>query len=151
MEAPIGFPNLTRAFSFADSLNTNEFEQDSPPSYDVVYKTRTRCYTYSASCKEMLHEEDISDDTDDIQGVAENQESRTALEVAPALVDNEVSPALIHQSTEVSHIVFSQANSENMLDLSMAGSDSAIRPVILPTHIKPLMRSTYQWRYNISN
>lgn len=42
-----------------DSLNTNQFEVESPPSYYAVYTRRPKVYTYAPSSKDIPREEDV--------------------------------------------------------------------------------------------
>eukprot|EP00795_Rhopilema_esculentum_P014248 gene14248-5274_t len=49
-----------------DSLNTNEFEQEFPPSFDAVFKSRPRCYSYSASNTQTPREEDLAESEEDV-------------------------------------------------------------------------------------
>ena len=50
---------------FADSLNTNEFEHDTSPSYDVVFQTRPRYSSCSLSTSQILWEESLLQSDDD--------------------------------------------------------------------------------------
>lgn len=49
------------------SLNTNQFESENPPSYDIVFNRRPKVYTYAPSVKEIAREEEMveGDDTQD--------------------------------------------------------------------------------------
>eukprot|EP00794_Sanderia_malayensis_P003647 gene3647-4164_t len=54
------------------SLNTNEFETDSPPSYDTVFKSRPRCYNYTSTSKGIVHEEDLTQSDDGREDIADD-------------------------------------------------------------------------------
>ena len=56
-----------------DSLNTNQFERETPPAYDAVLHRRPRVYTYAPSRKEIPREEEVLDE--------EESESSTLNEV----------------------------------------------------------------------
>ena len=46
-----------------DSLNTNQFEADSPPSYYSVYTRRPKAYGCAPNSKNILREEDVVEET----------------------------------------------------------------------------------------
>ena len=62
-----------------DSLNTNEFERDLPASYDIVFKARPRCYSYSIRNSEVQKEEELYSMSDDEVEMANGEcEDRSA-------------------------------------------------------------------------
>ena len=74
-------------------MNTNEFEKDMPPSYDAVFKARSRCYNYSVSNYEIPREETLmeSDEVRDSQNqepVVVSQESNEASSPITSPTDN---------------------------------------------------------------
>ena len=58
--------SIRRLFNFLrvlDSLNTNQFEADSAPSYYSVFTRRPKVYTYAPSSKDIPREEDVIEDS----------------------------------------------------------------------------------------
>lgn len=64
---------LLSVVSFLDSLNTNEFERDLPASYDIVFKARPRCYSYSIANSEVQKEEELYSTSDDEAEMANSE------------------------------------------------------------------------------
>ena len=50
---------------YTDSLNTNQFEVESQPSYYLVYSRRPKVYTYAPTNKTIPREEDVVEEEED--------------------------------------------------------------------------------------
>lgn len=92
------YAEIETSYFVADSLNSNEFEQDIPPSYDAVFKARSRCFSHGFLNSRVLWEESLiqvdDDDNDegDVNCIHNPNELSTSVTVAAAAAIESRSP-----------------------------------------------------------